>query len=53
MHSQPSVDLNGKSEIVNLYNTTEADVDAFDQMCGAYSLSRRTGDGHFAFFIAL
>src|SRR5215469_13131144 len=42
-HSQPIVsEVNGKPEIIEFYNITKGSVDTFDQMCSAYSCSRRT-----------
>ena len=42
MHSSPTISENSRHEVVNYYNSTKGDVDAFDQLCGTYTCSRRT-----------
>ncbi|XP_068201560.1 piggyBac transposable element-derived protein 4-like [Palaemon carinicauda] len=42
MHTQPTIMPNGKPEIICFYNETKGGVDAFDQMCAIYSVSRKT-----------
>ncbi|KAG7176614.1 putative PiggyBac transposable element-derived protein 4-like 24 [Homarus americanus] len=42
MHSQPTIDTNGKPKIINYYNKTKGAVDMFDKMCSMYSCSCKT-----------
>jgi hypothetical protein len=43
MHNDASVDTETKKpEIVHFYNSTKGGVDTVDQLCGNYSVSRRT-----------
>lgn len=42
MHDQPTLDENGKSDIILFYNMTKRDVDAFDQMCVTCTCRRKT-----------
>ncbi|KAG7165311.1 uncharacterized protein LOC121870531 [Homarus americanus] len=53
MHSQPTIDTNGKPEIINYYNKTKGAVDTFDQMCSMYFCSRKPRRWHLCLFYGI
>ena len=53
MHRQPTIMPNGKPEIICFYNETKGGVDAFDQMCATYSVSRKTSRWPMAIFYGM
>jgi hypothetical protein len=51
MHSDASVDTETKKpEVIHFYNYTKGGVDTVNQLCGNYSVSRRTCRCHYAYF---
>ena len=54
MHRDAAVDIETKKpEIIHFYNSTKGGVDTVDQLCGNYSVSRRTRRWPFCIFFHL